>query len=141
MPVCVTKVEEIVDLLEPMDRDCNAEIDNEFPIKTVTFSNVLDCLCGNCTNMPLSYAAGWDITRIQICITSLYRKRLRSTLNGVVHKSISRSRFALQQSFEVLSYHRLLRSMEHFTNTELADMRLIYGLAKGNARVAERLYR
>ncbi|GFV36958.1 transposable element Tc3 transposase [Trichonephila clavipes] len=31
--------------------------------------------------------------------------------------------------------------MECFTNTELADMHLIYGLAEGKAREAERLYR
>ncbi|GFS60651.1 hypothetical protein TNCV_5073811 [Trichonephila clavipes] len=31
--------------------------------------------------------------------------------------------------------------MEHFTNTELADMRLIYVLAEGNARAADRLCR
>ncbi|GFX66770.1 DUF4817 domain-containing protein [Trichonephila clavipes] len=31
--------------------------------------------------------------------------------------------------------------MEPFTNTELADMHLIYGLAEGNARAAERLFR
>ncbi|GFT06535.1 hypothetical protein TNCV_3356551 [Trichonephila clavipes] len=30
--------------------------------------------------------------------------------------------------------------MERFTNTKLADMRLIYGLAEGNARAAERVY-
>ncbi|GFT29992.1 DUF4817 domain-containing protein [Trichonephila clavipes] len=30
--------------------------------------------------------------------------------------------------------------MERFTNTELVDMHLIYRLADGNARVAERLY-
>ena len=30
--------------------------------------------------------------------------------------------------------------MEHFTNTELADMYLIYGLAEENARAAGRLY-
>ncbi|GFV57741.1 hypothetical protein TNCV_4463391 [Trichonephila clavipes] len=31
--------------------------------------------------------------------------------------------------------------MELFTNTELADMRPIYGLAEGNAQSKERLYR
>ena len=30
--------------------------------------------------------------------------------------------------------------MERFTNTELADMNLIYELAEGNAKAAERLY-
>ncbi|GFS64684.1 hypothetical protein TNCV_4684811 [Trichonephila clavipes] len=30
--------------------------------------------------------------------------------------------------------------MEHFTNAELAEMRLIYGLAEENVRAAERLY-
>ncbi|GFU86279.1 hypothetical protein TNCV_369351 [Trichonephila clavipes] len=33
------------------------------------------------------------------------------------------------------------RSMELFTNTELTGMHLICGLAEGNARAAERLYR
>ncbi|GFV37234.1 hypothetical protein TNCV_2278081 [Trichonephila clavipes] len=32
-------------------------------------------------------------------------------------------------------------SMEHFTNTELADMHLIYELAEGKARAAEILHR
>ncbi|GFW91477.1 hypothetical protein TNCV_3376411 [Trichonephila clavipes] len=40
-----------------------------------------------------------------------------------------------------LSRHRPQRSMEHYTNTELADVHLICELEKGNARVAERLYR
>ncbi|GFS78084.1 hypothetical protein TNCV_4548731 [Trichonephila clavipes] len=40
-----------------------------------------------------------------------------------------------------LSCHHPQRSMERFTNTELVDMPLIYGLAEGNARAAERLYR
>ncbi|GFV21907.1 uncharacterized protein TNCV_4525941 [Trichonephila clavipes] len=31
--------------------------------------------------------------------------------------------------------------MEHFTNTELAGIRLFFGLAEGNALTAERLYR
>ncbi|GFV86159.1 hypothetical protein TNCV_671561 [Trichonephila clavipes] len=39
-----------------------------------------------------------------------------------------------------LSCHHLQRSMERFTNTELTDMHLIYGLVEGNARAAERLY-
>ncbi|GFT71525.1 dynein beta chain, ciliary [Trichonephila clavipes] len=33
------------------------------------------------------------------------------------------------------------RSKERFTNTDLVDMHLIYGLAKGNARASEGLYR
>ncbi|GFS62139.1 hypothetical protein TNCV_476881 [Trichonephila clavipes] len=40
-----------------------------------------------------------------------------------------------------LSCHRLQKSIERFTNTKLADMHLIYGLAEGNAREAKRLYR
>ncbi|GFV93633.1 hypothetical protein TNCV_1989451 [Trichonephila clavipes] len=39
----VTEDEKIVDLLEPMNSDSNAEIDNETPSKTVTFSNVVHC--------------------------------------------------------------------------------------------------
>ncbi|GFV26664.1 hypothetical protein TNCV_4059841 [Trichonephila clavipes] len=39
-----------------------------------------------------------------------------------------------------LSCQRSHRSMKRFTNTELADMYLIYGLTEGNARVAERLH-
>ncbi|GFV68462.1 hypothetical protein TNCV_3129181 [Trichonephila clavipes] len=31
-------------------------------------------------------------------------------------------------------------SMEHLTNTELADMYMVYGLAEGNARAVDRLY-
>ncbi|GFW81244.1 hypothetical protein TNCV_375921 [Trichonephila clavipes] len=38
------------------------------------------------------------------------------------------------------SCHRLQKNMERFTNTELADMHLIFGLTEGNAREAERLY-
>ncbi|GFV41880.1 hypothetical protein TNCV_2958961 [Trichonephila clavipes] len=39
-------------------------------------------------------------------------------------------------------FHRPQRSMECFTNTELADMHLIYVLPEGNARAAQdRLYR
>ncbi|GFV65478.1 hypothetical protein TNCV_1737151 [Trichonephila clavipes] len=40
-----------------------------------------------------------------------------------------------------LSCHRTQSSMERFTNTKLADMQLIYGLAERNVRAAERLYR
>ncbi|GFX15604.1 hypothetical protein TNCV_2130921 [Trichonephila clavipes] len=38
-----------------------------------------------------------------------------------------------------LSCHCPQRSMERFTNTELVDMHLIYGLAEGNARATESL--
>ncbi|GFV57134.1 DUF4817 domain-containing protein [Trichonephila clavipes] len=40
-----------------------------------------------------------------------------------------------------LSCPRQQRGLEGFKNTELADMHLIYGLADGNTRAAERLYR
>ncbi|GFV50732.1 hypothetical protein TNCV_2213931 [Trichonephila clavipes] len=36
-----------------------------------------------------------------------------------------------------LSCHRPQRSMESFTNTELADIHQIYGLAEGNAPTTE----
>ncbi|GFT98277.1 hypothetical protein TNCV_2903791 [Trichonephila clavipes] len=39
-----------------------------------------------------------------------------------------------------LSCHHPQRSMERFTNTELADLHLIYRLAGGNARAADRVH-
>ncbi|GFW52818.1 hypothetical protein TNCV_2393971 [Trichonephila clavipes] len=66
------------------------------------------------------------------------RKHLRSAQGSVVHKSIGGDRLHYCSH---LNCHRLQRSMERFTNTEPEDIHLIYGLAKGNARAAERLYR
>ena len=45
------------------------------------------------------------------------------------------------QSLNHLSCDRPQRSMDIFTNSELADMYLMYVLAEGNARAAARLYR
>ncbi|GFV40451.1 hypothetical protein TNCV_4494081 [Trichonephila clavipes] len=73
-----------------------------------------------------------------MCMATHGRKRLRSALDGVICKIIGRNRLVFPQSFE-LSF-RPRSSMEHFTNTELADMHLIYELAEGNARAAEILY-
>ncbi|GFV68976.1 hypothetical protein TNCV_3247501 [Trichonephila clavipes] len=56
LPICATEVEEIVDLLEPMNGDSNAEIASETPIKTVPFSNVLHC--SETVKTYLSYATG-----------------------------------------------------------------------------------
>ncbi|GFW59382.1 hypothetical protein TNCV_2911271 [Trichonephila clavipes] len=43
LSTCAIEVEEIVDLLEPMNNDSDEEIDDEIPIKTVKFSNALHC--------------------------------------------------------------------------------------------------
>ncbi|GFW08132.1 hypothetical protein TNCV_2978991 [Trichonephila clavipes] len=43
-PVCAAEVQEIVDLSESLDSDSDAEIADETPVKTVTFSNALHCL-------------------------------------------------------------------------------------------------
>ncbi|GFX18278.1 uncharacterized protein TNCV_4305791 [Trichonephila clavipes] len=44
LPTCVTGVEEIVHLSKPMNSDSDAEIDNDTPVKSVTFSNSLHYL-------------------------------------------------------------------------------------------------
>ncbi|GFW23184.1 hypothetical protein TNCV_3802841 [Trichonephila clavipes] len=36
-----------------------------------------------------------------------------------------------------LGYHRSQSSIERFTNTELADVHMVYGLAEGNAQSTE----
>ncbi|GFW47720.1 hypothetical protein TNCV_2829101 [Trichonephila clavipes] len=70
LPICVPEVEEIVDLSESMNRDSDAEMDNETPIKTVTFS-VLYCLeTENLCTEPLSYAAGFKSCYIRKCRSS-----------------------------------------------------------------------
>ncbi|GFW66495.1 hypothetical protein TNCV_3310141 [Trichonephila clavipes] len=79
-----------------------------------------------------------DIIRIQICIAAQSRKRLRSELGGVVHKSIEGNSPALPQSFELSSTAK--EYVESYPNTELVHMHLIYGLAEGNAQSAEKLY-
>ncbi|GFX95459.1 uncharacterized protein TNCV_3685111 [Trichonephila clavipes] len=47
MPICTTEIVEMVDLsmsmIQSVNSDSNADIDNETPIKIVTFSNVLHC--------------------------------------------------------------------------------------------------
>ncbi|GFT26536.1 hypothetical protein TNCV_3603831 [Trichonephila clavipes] len=40
---------------------------------------------------------------------------------------------------DCLRCHHPQRNMDRFTDTELADMHVIYGLAEGNVRAAERL--
>ncbi|GFW59276.1 hypothetical protein TNCV_2910221 [Trichonephila clavipes] len=44
LPIWATEVDEIIDLLEPMNSDSDTEIDDEIPIKTATFSKALHCL-------------------------------------------------------------------------------------------------
>ncbi|GFX25082.1 hypothetical protein TNCV_2752571 [Trichonephila clavipes] len=44
LPTSATEVEETVDLSESMNSDSDAELDNETPIDTVTFSNDFHCL-------------------------------------------------------------------------------------------------
>ncbi|GFV06769.1 hypothetical protein TNCV_1611821 [Trichonephila clavipes] len=44
LPICATEVQEVVNLLERMDNDSDAEIGNDTPVKTATFSNALHCL-------------------------------------------------------------------------------------------------
>ncbi|GFU12109.1 hypothetical protein TNCV_1781271 [Trichonephila clavipes] len=49
------------------------------------------------------YGDVWEIAWIQICTATHSRKRLRSTLGGVVHNSIGGKRPALPQSYELSS--------------------------------------
>ncbi|GFW60737.1 hypothetical protein TNCV_570831 [Trichonephila clavipes] len=56
LPISASFVEEIVDLSEPMKSNCDAEIDNETLIKTVTFSKVLLCL--ETENIPYAVKIG-----------------------------------------------------------------------------------
>ncbi|GBN48308.1 hypothetical protein AVEN_168893-1 [Araneus ventricosus] len=51
LSICASEVNEIADLSEPMNSDSDAEIDNETPIKTATFSDALQWF-GNCENIP-----------------------------------------------------------------------------------------
>ncbi|GFV59211.1 hypothetical protein TNCV_2339521 [Trichonephila clavipes] len=71
------------------------------------------------------------IRRIQICIATHGWKRLRSVV--LFRRAFKETDLHYHNH---LSCHRPQRSMERFTNTELGDMPLIYGLTDGNARVA-----
>ncbi|GFU14863.1 hypothetical protein TNCV_3386581 [Trichonephila clavipes] len=58
LPMCAIEVEEIVDLLDPMNSDSKAKINIDTPPQTITFSKALHCLeTGKhnlCSNMQMT---------------------------------------------------------------------------------------
>ncbi|GFX00469.1 hypothetical protein TNCV_2091191 [Trichonephila clavipes] len=79
-----------------------------------------------------------NIPRIHWFMAIYDQKRLRQALGNVFPKALKITDMHYRSHF---SYHRSQRKMKPFTNTELADMHLIYRFAEENAQVEEILYR
>ncbi|GFU67639.1 uncharacterized protein TNCV_1643881 [Trichonephila clavipes] len=126
-----------VDISQLPVNDVIAVVKIVITVSGLNFDNLLTSPVYRSNTRLFGDGSGDFRPRIQICIATNGRKRLHSVLDGVVHKIIGGNRPTLPQSFELSSPQS---SMECFMNTELADRHLIYVLAEGNARAAEKLF-